>query len=365
MNQQVSSFLHQLETLAQELNIYRDIRAVEALRDLMCQHAALLENRPQTVLFIDELCHAFEQRLTGKDLQPLLTALVGYFPTVGLFFRLEVSENLSRRIWLEEKYQQLFHDGTVSTLIAGSSYAFWGIPDFLLPQSLNLSLPCLDLNHSFRLVQQTVEMPSIRQYIITVGVHDFYRDLSQETNQLASDIYRMMTRYFNPPQPAISRQEHSPALIEQVIKDQHADLISTETRPRHLSVANAIDRATLHSRYAKYSASLQANRQVLTDMLSLAEKHRKSVLLVICPMPLEYRQTFSAEMCQTTRQLLASSVLSTRHQFIDLYDHPDFDHDDFRDGFHLNFQGASKLTLKVAKALNHAAHDIDIIHISA
>jgi hypothetical protein len=47
-------------------------------------------------------------------------------------------------------------------------------------------------------------------------------------------------------------------------------------------------------------------------------------------------------------------VLSTRHQFIDLYDHPDFEHGDFRDGFHLNFHGASKLALKLAKATNHA-----------
>ena len=59
-------------------------------------------------------------------------------------------------------------------------------------------------------------------------------------------------------------------------------------------------------------------------------------------------------MYHSTRQILANSVLSTRHQFIDLYDHPDFEHGDFRDGFHLNFHGASKLALKLAKATNHA-----------
>ncbi|MRT04348.1 hypothetical protein [Ewingella americana] len=354
MNQQVSSFLHQLETLAQEMNTYRDIRSVEALRQLVCHHAALLENRPQTVLVIDELCHAFEQGLTGENLQPLLIALAGYSPSLGLCLRHTVSDSLSRRVWLEEKYQQLFHDGTVSTLIAGSSYAFWGIPDFLLPQSLNLSLPCLDLNHSFSVVQQTVEMPSIRQYIITVGVHDLYRDISLETNPLACDIYRMMTRFFSPPRPTNSSQEHHPALIKQVLEDQHQKLISTEAEPRQTSAAIAQQRAIEHSHFAKYTASLQANRQVLTDMLSLAAKHCKTVRLVICPMPREYRQAFCAEMYHSTRQILANSVLSTRHQFIDLYDHPDFEHGDFRDGFHLNFHGASKLALKLAKATNHA-----------
>ncbi|WP_312239974.1 hypothetical protein [Pantoea sp.] len=107
-------------------------------------------------------------------------------------------------------------------------------------------------------------------------------------------------------------------------------------------------RATMHSKSIKHNETLKENMLIVNAMNTVIVQAGKKVFWLTPPFPENYLKNINPEMKLTHRDFFyrASHIHST---FIDLSENKDFQHRDFRDGDHLNFNGAAKLVKKLRR----------------
>lgn len=93
-----------------------------------------------------------------------------------------------------------------------------------------------------------------------------------------------------------------------------------------------------------YPKTVEENKQILVDFLTLLQEHQIKAALVIYPVTQYYAEYFSEAIEQefhTTVQILQRKF---HFQLIDAFRSPLFNDNDFADVSHLNWKGAEKFT---------------------
>ncbi|WNJ81895.1 hypothetical protein RJE46_11935 [Cedecea neteri] len=263
----------------------------------------------------------------------------------------------------------------VRTVIIGNSYSFYGFPEILLENSVNISTHSLGLKQAQQLTAHIVEQyPHAQNFVYCLGFFDLYSDLLKTKDDFNQQIihawsqlnshYRIMPeegitadgmQVFSRlvmPTPvqgqAINGLEDNDVRA-QICESARLVFVRSDSLPAMQQKEEAQKRGISHSKSVKHQTTLAENKPRVAEMsVQLATKGKKIIWLTPS-FPAAYVDNLDAEMKQTHRQYFAG-LEGAHSRFIDLSEHPAFTREDFRDGDHLNYLGAGKM-IEVLRAL--------------
>lgn len=264
----------------------------------------------------------------------------------------------------------------VKTVIIGNSYSFYGCPEVLLEHSVNISTHSLGLKQAQQLTVHILERyPHVQNFIYCLGFFDLYSDLLktkddfnqqiihawsqlnshyliQGAGESASDGIQVFSRLVMPfPAQGQTITGLEDATFRAQICESTRGLIgSMASLPLAQQQQVAQLRGIAHSKSVHHQTTLRENKRRVKLMDTLLAKHGKHVVWLTPPFPAAYVDNLDVWMKFTHRNCFAG--LDAAHsRFIDLSENPAFTREDFRDGDHLNFSGARKMT-EVLRELN-------------
>ncbi|SMG30367.1 hypothetical protein [Cedecea sp. NFIX57] len=263
----------------------------------------------------------------------------------------------------------------VKTVIIGNSYSFYGFPERLLENSVNISTHSLGLKQARQLTAHILERyPHVENFVYCLGFFDLYSDLLKTKDDFNQQIIhawsQLNSHYRIKPEDGITAegmQAFSRLVMPTPVQGQTINgLEDSHVRAQICESARLIfarsdslsaiqqqeeaqKRGISHSKSVKHRATLAENKQLVAEMsVELATKGKK-VIWLTPSFPAAYVDNLDAEMKQTHRQYFAD-LEGAHSRFIDLSEHPAFEREDFRDGDHLNYLGAGKM-IGVLRAL--------------
>lgn len=263
----------------------------------------------------------------------------------------------------------------VKTVVLGNSYGFYGFPDDVLSQSVNISMHSFGIKQLSLLAEHIiVNYPHIENFVFCVGFFDLYFDLfktKDEFNKDMIDTFSHLMSYYNIRNitndmsnnvctfsdiaiPVISGSISDLSGVDDIktredIYRSAQHMIGSEVFPaRQEQMATSQQRAKLHSNSVKHVESLSDNQISVNKLVARLNDAGKNNVWLTPPFPVEYVKNIVPEMILTHRQFF-SQFESELYRFIDLSENTDFQDEDFRDGDHLNYAGAKKMVEKLRK----------------
>ena len=287
------------------------------------------------------------------------------------------------RLYLSGKLRSLtVGKNNTEIILSGSSYAMVGLRESLMPRpATNLATNAQDPYYAFLSAKTAKKYCSkINTVVIAGGYYFWHTDMSDNP----SDYYKSVLTRTNYPvfkdlhhykgdiPPAILQIQRDP-LLETVfdfarICEKDNNRISTrlafleyynaEVNPRpeygmlrypfreqgdDVNEKAAQTRAQAHN--GNYSLEhLADNMNSLSEFLLQMKKKQVTVIIIIPPATKFYRQFSAPELRASLYEQLAPVRAEYSFEFLDLFDDPLFDVNDFQDYDHLNIQGAGKLS---------------------
>lgn len=267
---------------------------------------------------------------------------------------------------------------TISGLIAGSSYACFGVDMTQLKEVKNLALPSQDIYYACKLLTQICkDNPNIRKVILGMGCYSLYSDLSRTKNM--EEIRRVENTYW----PLLKDKHNCREEIGQAIDYMESEIWDTERIVEYMSqqiyqnynqqywtadrrreawatclwndknigwnelseesrIEYGRKRAESHLKALTYSESFKENIETLNIFSIFCIEHEIELNIVIFPASKYYlpiiEEKYKEEFVKVLDQL--EGVI----QYWDGSRMEEFVDDDFNDMDHLNTKGAEKFT---------------------
>ena len=295
------------------------------------------------------------------------------------------------RLYLSGKLQSLSTNrNDTSILLGGSFYAMVGLKESIMPRpAVNLAVNAQDPFFTFLSMKNALKVcKKIDTIVIAGGYYFWHTDMSDNP----SDYYRSVLTRTNYPvlkklhnyegdiMPQMKRSRFDPFLenifdLSRVYEKEHKrtairlsilEYFNTEFNVRpvngmlrysfreqsdDVNDKAAETRAKAHNR--NYNNShLESNIEDFSDFLAQMEKKSVRVVVLIPPVTKFYAKHSAPELRESLHEMLEPVIKSHALTFVDLFDSPDFDLEDFQDYDHLNDAGAVKLSKLVAGIIN-------------
>lgn len=264
----------------------------------------------------------------------------------------------------------------ISTVIIGNSYSFFGFPDALLANSVNMSAQSLGLKQARQLTAHIIERyPHVQNFVYCLGFFDLYSDLLKTKDDFNQQIIhawsQLNSHYSIKPEEGISADGMQvfsrlvmPTPVQgqtingleddnvraQVCESARLIFARSDALPAVQQQEEAQKRGISHSKSVKHRVTLEENQWLVAELSVKLATQGKHAVWLTPPFPAAYVDNIDAEMKKTHRRYF-SDLEAAHSRFIDLSEHPDFAREDFRDGDHLNYLGAGKMIV-VLRALN-------------
>lgn len=103
------------------------------------------------------------------------------------------------------------------------------------------------------------------------------------------------------------------------------------------------DRAREHSEIKFNPDLIPINIRNIIDIIFLCKKHNIKIIFLNTPKKASYCQSYNKRTIELTKNFLKYLNISSKIRFIDLFNNPTFNDEDFIDCDHLNETGAKKL----------------------
>lgn len=269
---------------------------------------------------------------------------------------------------------------SVTTIIAGSSYASFGIDP--KPGQINLGLPSQDVFFADKLIRKIVdERGSVKTVILVSSFYGLYSDLSKtktlSEQQRIVDVYLpllneshhmtqvqfstgmkarilscmddcvcwiMQKTVFRKPLTRYFDDKYHSRFQRRLVCQEEPDL-SWENLSPELRKKEASRRVASHEKSLRYSDSFVENVQLLTDLHDYLAEKNIALNIVIPPFSEEYCQHMSQNFINAAKES-ECFLRSVSDAYLDANKMPDikFYAKDFVDMDHLSDSGAEKLT---------------------
>jgi len=282
--------------------------------------------------------------------------------------------------FLQHKHQQAVAKRP-QTLILGSSYGYYAFPQNLLKKSVNLSMHSLDLRQALAMMNHYTDDKKIKNIVLMSGYFDVFYEISKTRMQANIHFLNIFSHYNHKNNILLSAAKNTDFLLvsdEELMASliplnrgnekllQYKQALDDEARqhqsssevekirqltdflPPEAQLENARHRAGLHNKLSKYQESRATNTRILHQMCALAKEKGIRIHYVIPPFPPAYFQSLDPQMVASFRQVL-KSVESYHFTVHELQGDKSFASSDFRDGDHLNYQGAVKIVKLLKK----------------
>jgi hypothetical protein len=331
-----------------------------------------LSLEPET---LDELEYKIDVNLTTKEL----------FKRAEFCFPMDTFDY--DRLYLSGKLQSLSTSrNDTSIILAGSSYAMVGLKESLMPRpAVNLAVNAQDPYFTFLSVKNAKKYCSKIDTIVIAGGYyfwhtdmsdnpsDYYKSVLTRTNY---PVLKKLHNYDGEILPQMLQSSFDPFLekvfdLSRIYKKEYnrislrlaaLEYYNPEFNKRpangmltypfreqidEINDKAAETRAQAHNRNFNRS-HLEENIREFSELLTQMEKKRVKVIILIPPATKFYRKHSSPDLRETLYESLEPVKNDHDFTFLDLFDSPDFDLEDFQDYDHLYTVGAEKLSGIVA-----------------
>lgn len=260
-------------------------------------------------------------------------------------------------------------------VILGSSFAYYGLHDSLLNDSVNMSIASGDFAFSWSVMQSTYQRYGVKHFVVMVGYFELFHELSKGLNgyfYLAKDFctanninynyrprqwwYKDRNLFAVPDESANEiSQPYLPSLIAQLTLQEmkNATVNDPMVMPGKAITSGGYDENDVISEteifgrlYDKLD-NKNHNRDILNAMVDFVTSINGSVHFIIQPFTDLYNDNFHAKMKSETVESLQSIANGYSSFFVDLSHDKDFNREDFSDAHHLNIDGSQKLINKL------------------
>lgn len=293
-----------------------------------------------------------------------------YYELMFFSHRLTSHDKSSHAAWLEKQYREATGQD-VQTLVLGNSYGYYAFPEKSIARAVNLSMHSLSIKQAHALVFHALtNLTHVNHFVFCFGLFDLYCDLFKTKDHFNKGVIDAFSLFFADNQivmPCLTRDSRLQMLASLLLQNNsHTptawpddSLAQVENAINLLLNAKdyvdpqqhndlAVMRAQAHSRLVKHSAILEENKTLITEMLEALNACGKSATWLVPPFPAQYVRTVDEEMKQTNHRFLTQQG-EEKLRFIDWSENKDFERKHFRDGDHLNFEGAKKVVIKLRK----------------
>jgi hypothetical protein len=296
-------------------------------------------------------------------------AVVPFYELMFLNYRPTSAVKYSHAAWLENRYR-LASAADVQTLVLGNSYGYYAFPEKHTERAVNLSMHSLSIKQAHALVFHALNnLPHVNHFVFCFGLFDLYCDLFRTKDAFNKSVIDSFSLFFADNQiamPCLAAVKHLPMLSSLIFQPAgeptswpmeymaQAHIATNELLnakdfadpQQHIGLA--VMRAQAHSKLAKHEAILAENKVLIEEMAAAMKVRGKSVTWLVPPFPAPYVENIDGRMKQTNSKFLAGLGEETL-RFIDWSENKDFARKHFRDGDHLNADGAKKLVIKLRK----------------
>ena len=269
---------------------------------------------------------------------------------------------------LNNNIARLRSDYSIDKVVLGSSFAYYGMHDSLLKNTVNLSIASGDATYNKALVSHCINNHNIKDFTIIMGFFELFHELSKGNNgyfYLASEFFENNNITYHYRDADSTHKEHfifhygNEPIIDLLKINIPQWVIGREvTLLRENAIANpekikSIDfhyssafilRETQHfSHFYERKGVIEYNKLIFEEIIDLVKQAQGRVNFVIQPFTPRYNSLFHADMRLETKAFISSIADGKTCFFIDMSEDADFCPEDYSDAHHLNFTGAQKL----------------------
>ncbi|WP_312211691.1 hypothetical protein [Pseudescherichia sp.] len=278
---------------------------------------------------------------------------------------------------INENYQTLRKDQgeNIRKVILGSSYAYYGVPDSLLCQSVNLSIASGDASYNHALIKHCHEKYGIKNYVVVLGYFELFHELSKGLNgyfYLAKQFFKInnikydyrarsnklkneniFTSYSNPMEYVLKEFiPHFMAAISLTSAQEKFTNSNSSTNKKIINNFSYSDTQTTNetqyfSKFYNTDGVAEFNKIIFSKMTDFIREINGNIFFVIQPFLPLFNERYHKEMRDETLTFFDAISDGESTFFIDLSSDMDFTPEDFFDAHHMNFQGAQKLYHKL------------------
>lgn len=247
----------------------------------------------------------------------------------------------------------------VETLILGSSHAVYGVyPDTFSSLAFNAAHVSQTLHYDYVILSQVIEaLPDLRTLIVPVSYFSFRTSLEHSAESWRIKNYHL---YYDC-EDCDKSWNHRLEIVNGAfsanlrrswnwLRNKQDEVNSTRLGygTKHINKPDGDLQATAAlaaERHTHDSDEFVAeNQKYLTKLIELARKKGVKVVLLTMPGSSYYRELLEENQLQEMREICQQWATNPDISYLDLLDDTSFQDEDFRDGDHLNLQGAVKLS---------------------
>ena len=271
----------------------------------------------------------------------------------------------------------------IDTIAVGSSYMQMGIEEQHAPNLVNLSLASQDIYYSKALAEKVIAANPRLKYLVygfsyyamlcdlsltksgseSIRVRRVYYPILQDAHH---NIFMATMDEYAPPSPIFDvakieadfgkKMYHKgffgcyanrDTFVQGVWKDKYD--CKWQDLPLEIQDDYAKERALDHAKIINYQDSFPENVLLLQELARFCQEHKVKLLLVVPPFTRQYRKYANPEFADYFAKAL--SQIDSPYKLLNLYSHPLFLPQDFKDMDHLNDQGAKKMTELIMQEL--------------
>ncbi|WP_333501303.1 hypothetical protein [Kluyvera genomosp. 2] len=271
---------------------------------------------------------------------------------------------------LNNNLQKLNSHPQFNKAILGSSFAYYGMHDALLNNSVNLSIASGDATYNKTLVEHCITACNVRDFVIVTGFFELFHELSKGANS----YFHLASCFFNENSIPYDyrRQSAYKRFAFHYAREPIVDLLNIDivawaakreiaglrphvslkpekkiTTTSHYSQALARREADYFAQFYDREGVAEYNKLIIQQMVEQVSVAQGHIYFVIQPFTPQYNALFHKEMRQQTKAFLSAIADNESVFFIDMSEDRDFEPEDYSDAHHLNFRGARKLLRKL------------------
>ncbi|WP_276641008.1 hypothetical protein [Siccibacter turicensis] len=306
----------------------------------------------------------------------LCSKVLGVIPLFELMFRGNLAHNSNPSNvahMLMHSWQRL-DNSDIDTVIIGNSYAWYAFPESMLKRSSNLSTHSLSIRQYVGMSERLLSThPHIRNYVFCGGHFEFYYDLLRSTENFNVGILREYSQFTAAAQMSLlnANEPWFFPLEDSTLLAYLAPFRAEITSERILSIENekirgealAYQKQSVESRVSlnqaemdvlaesrgkgasksvRYDHTFDDNTRLFARIKENLLAAGKQIIWITPPFPPAYNDNVVEKMKKNNRDQL-QRLTAPGFVFYDLSTHSDFNTEDYRDGDHLNANGAAKL----------------------
>lgn len=242
------------------------------------------------------------------------------------------------------------HVKDYQTLALGSSHMGSYIPD---DSGINMSMASQDLYYSYKLYNLLYsENPKIKNIILSFSVFTPGHCLIKTNEKKLAVLYKVMYG-IDYQFPEIAKKKHLP-WFEKHFKSKVDEFYEkTEKNPDYRGgmPKDYFDTTNINPEKAKkialkhYKGNQRESSQMeyFEKFMGAIQENNQNLLIVISPMPAEYRNTLPEKEI-LFEKLYSACSKHPKVKILNLYDDNGFEHEEFYDEHHLNIKGAKKIS---------------------